>query len=96
MKKQIGILLLVFIAAVGLSSAVAAAPMPGPAKGPTVGYGVHHSWIYINTITIDDSLLPGVKAIYFVQTNKRYPSPPYFKLRYHRDHKTIIDIYLRR
>ena len=41
MKKELGVLLLIFIATVGLSSAVSAQPIAQTAQGPTTYHGGH-------------------------------------------------------
>ena len=53
MKKQLGILLLAFIAAVGISGAIAAAPpmqgpgnMQGPMHGPSFGHYPGHMYCH--------------------------------------------------
>jgi hypothetical protein len=70
MIKKIGILLLAFIAVVGLSSAVSAAPIVGPNYGPTYGhygsYGGHNTNIII------------------INRHRHHFFPPFY--RFHRHH----------
>ena len=51
MKKELGILLLIFIATVGLSSAASAAPIANTAQGPTTyGHGGQGNYFWHWTI----------------------------------------------
>ena len=87
MKKQLGVLILIFIAAVGLSTAVSAAPVTHTTQGPAV-HGQKHlfcSWVAIKTINtpIPTPIGWGIRIM------QHYP-PPLYKITSNEQHVLTI------
>lgn len=74
MKKELCILLLIFIAAVGFSGAVSAAPVAKTTQGTTISHGVHHSGDHWTVITRFHTM--SYKKVRDT-INQYNPKPPY-------------------
>ncbi|MGB9977905.1 hypothetical protein [Methanobacterium sp.] len=92
MKKELGVLLLIFIATVGLSSAASAAPVTGPSYGPTTyghgGYGTHYGhWTVFRRFV--------VASPYAVNIVRHRYHPPMFRVTaaYIGHHRFIVTVW---
>ncbi len=96
MKKQLGILLLAFIATVGLSSAAAVTAQPvtqGPVQGPTYTHGTHgipfFHWVIIRRFIV-------YSPFTIIRLRHIYPPPIYrVTAAYIRNHRYIVTVWRR-
>ena len=92
MKKELGVLLLIFIATVGLSSAVSAQPVTHTMQGPTTyGHGGHGTsfghWVVFRRFI--------VSSIFTVNRIRHMYRPPMFRVTstYIGNHRFIVTIW---
>ena len=94
MKKELGVLLLIFIATVGLSSAVSAQPVTHTMQGPTTyGHGGHGAgfwhWTVIRRFVVSSPFA-------VIRYRHIYPPPIYrITTTYIRNHRIIVTVWRR-
>ena len=94
MKKELGILLLIFIATVGLSSAASAQPIATTAHGPnTYGHGGHGTYFWHWTIVRRFV----VTSPFAVNRLRHIFPPPIYKVRatYIGNHRWVATVWRR-